>query len=329
MQYNVLFDSPNPGCIDEYVRSYTAAEDLSWATRAATVARRIRESADVAFVEELGPEMFVILKRALPEFDAWHASEFVRKVEHPDGEEIALFVRRAAAELVGAPRCQRLVSFARSEAERTLMMMPEQPGDSPPEAYAVITAAVRRRGWGPDQVLVLGGTHLRWEFDASTDAPIRAAAAGKPVQAVCAARALSEHASAANASAVALAGDFNSPPTDGAVLALTQGLPVGHPKHPGGGCAELRGPTPLRSAFAAVHGREPLFTRKKNSAGSQFAIDYVLVGDGRGSVRVVTAGFGAGPPPYAQDGNGDDLPYLPCAAWPSDHLPLTAELQCV
>ena len=33
-----------------------------------------------------------------------------------------------------------------------------------------------------------------------------------------------------------------------------------------------------------------------------------------------------GTPPYDPDGDGSDLPYLPCAAWPSDHLPLVAEV---
>ena len=115
MQYNVLFDSPNPGCIDEGMRAYTAKEDLAWPVRCATIARRVRECADVAVFEELGPEMFATLKAALPEFDAWHASDLVDTVQHPDGEELALFTHRASVELCGAPRCRRLVEFAHSE----------------------------------------------------------------------------------------------------------------------------------------------------------------------------------------------------------------------
>eukprot|EP00966_Prymnesium_polylepis_P039423 914654-Prymnesium_polylepis.1 len=140
------------------------------------------------------------------------------------------------------PRCRRLVEDTIANASapcRALLMAEEQPGDSPPEAYAVLSAAVRRRGWGSDQLLVVGGTHLRWEFGAMP------AAKGKPVQAVCAARLLLEHGADVGSPGVALAGDFNSWPTHGAVLALTQGLPPGHPEHPGGAIGALSLATPL------------------------------------------------------------------------------------
>jgi hypothetical protein len=118
------------------------------------------------------------------------------------------------------------------------------------------------------------------------------AAKGKPVQAVAAARLLLEHASEVGTSDVALAGDFNSWPSHGAVLALTEGLVPGHAEHPGSEVGDLSLTAPLRSAYAAAHrGQEPLFTRKKNSQSSQFCLDYVFVG---GKVRVAGAGFGAG-----------------------------------
>ena len=107
------------------------------------------------------------------------------------------------------------------------------------------------------------------------------AASGKAVQAVCAGRALYAHGDEIDATAIALLGDLNSRPTDGAYVALTRGLGVTHVAHPGGGCGELalpRGAPTLRSAYAAVHGKEPLFTRKKDSLASQFTLDYILLG---------------------------------------------------
>jgi hypothetical protein len=321
MQFNILFDLPNPGCIDESVRGYALADELAWPNRCKAIAQRLESSCDVAFLEECGPSMFEDIKALLPDFDGFHASALVEKVVHPDGEEIAMFVRRSTVELLEEPRCRRLVecSIAKANPLRlALIMEKEQPGDSPPEAYAVVSAAVRRRGWGSDQRLVVGGTHLRWEFGSMP------AAKGKPVQAICAAHLLLEHAMDVGTSNVALAGDFNSWPTHGAVLALTQGLPPGHAEHPGSDAGDLSLTTPLRSAYAAAHAnREPRFTRKKNSLDSQYCLDYVFVGE---HVRVAGAGFGAGPPPFAPEGDGSDLPYLPCAAWPSDHLPLVVEL---
>ena len=276
MQFNILFDLTNPGCIDETVRAYASANELAWPNRCKTIAQRLNSSCDIAFLEECGPSMFRDVKALLPGFDGFHASELVEKVVHPDGEEIAVFVRRSTVELLeDRPRCRRLVEDTTATAsapQRKLLMKKEQPGDSPPGAYAVLSAAVRRRGWGSDQRLVVGGTHLRWEFG---DMP---AAKGKPVQALCAARLLLEHGADVGTSEVALAGDFNSWPTHGAVLALTQGLPQGHAEHPGGGAGDLSLATPLRSAHAAAHaGREPRFTRKKNSLASQFCLDYVFV----------------------------------------------------
>ena len=124
----------------------------------------------------------------------------------------------------------------------------------------------------------------------------------------------------------ALCGDFNSWPEHCACVALKHGLAVGHAEHPGQGCAELRlpGGGVLRSAWAEAHaGCEPCFTRKKNVPASQFCLDYVFLG---GGATCVGASFGAGPPPYAAGGDGTDLPQLPCAAWPSDHLPVVVEL---
>ena len=84
----------------------------------------------------------------------------------------------------------------------------------------------------------------------------------------------------ADATAIALLGDFNSFPTDGAYVALTRGMGAAHAAHPDGGCGRLALPAgaTLSSAYAAVHGREPLFTRKKDSLASQFTLDYILVG---------------------------------------------------
>ena len=323
VQYNVLFDSHKDGCIDATVRSYAKAEELAWSARCANIARRVRECADVALFEELGPAMFETLRPMLPEFDAWHASELVTAVKHPDGEELAIFIRRSTVIIDGVPRCRRLVAYAQTEEERQVMMVAEQPGDSPPEVYAVISAAVRRHGWLASKTLIVGGTHLRWEFG---EMP---AAKAKPVQAICAGRAMWEHARDASACGVALAADFNSFPVHGAVLAVGDaGLSAGHPEHPGGGCGDLRLYPPLRSAFADVHGADPPFTRKKNTIDSQFCLDYVFIGGDE--VRATGAGFGAGPPPYKLDGDGSDLPYLPCDAWPSDHLPIAVQLMtCV
>ena len=60
-----------------------------------------------------------------------------------------------------------------------------------------------------------------------------------------------------------------------------------------------------------------------NVPASQFCLDYVFLG---GGATCVGASFGAGPPPYAAGGDGAELPQLPCAAWPSDHLPVVVEL---
>ena len=74
---------------------------------------------------------------------------------------------------------------------------------------------------------------------------------------------------------------------------------------------------------AAVTGAEPRFTRKKTGVGSQYCLDYIFTA---GALRSVAVGFGPGPPPFAPEGDGADLPFLPCEAWPSDHLPLVADL---
>ena len=122
--------------------------------RCASIARRVRECADVALFDELGPAMFETLRPMLPEFDAWHASELVESVKHPDGEELAIFIRRSTVIIDGVPRCRRLVAYAQTEEERQVMMVAEQPGDSPPEVYAVISAAVRRHGWLASKTLI-------------------------------------------------------------------------------------------------------------------------------------------------------------------------------
>merc|ERR1712079_16584 len=114
------------------------------------------------------------------------------------------------------------------------------------------------------------------------------AAGGKPVQAVCAGRALCKHGDEVGATAVALVGDFNSQPGDAALIALSTGLPEDHIKHPGCGCKALELPQGLRlrSAYAAVHGKEPPFTRKKQGSSSQFTLDYILLGQRSGSLEV-------------------------------------------
>jgi len=330
-QFNVLCDSSAPGCIDESMREYCDAADLKWHARCMAIAAKVQASADVAFLEEVLPSMFDDLKDALhADFDAWHSSEFFAdEAEHVEGQEIALFVRRATTAVVGAPRCSRLVTLAESDAERRLLLLPSQPGDCPPQNYTVLTAAIKRHGWSPDECIVVGGVHLRWEFG---DMP---AARGKPVQALCAGRALLAHAQSSDAAGVALAGDFNSWPSHGACTVLKHGLPELDPEHPGGGCKAL-GLSPvwdgrfvgefatLRSAHEQVHGAEPRFTRKKDTTASQFCLDYIFVGGS--ALRAVKADFGPGPRPYAPDGDGSDLPHLPCAAWPSDHLPLAVDL---
>ena len=327
LQFNVLCDSSNIGCIDAEMKSYARPDELEWRKRCAAIAAKIK-CADVAFLEEVLPQMFHGLRDALPDFDAWHSSDLV-DAAHKDGQEIALFVRRATMSLIGAPQCRRCIEMAANDAERQLLLLPHHPGDCKPENYSVLTAAVRRRGWSDDQCIVVGGVHLRWEYG---DMP---AARGKPLQALCAARALLEHARSAAAEGVALAGDFNSWPQHGACLVLKHGLCPQDPEHPGGGCGNL-GLSPiwdgrlvgefatLRSAYAEVHGAEPRFTRKKNTTGSQYCLDYVfVVGE---ALRATRANFGPGPRPYAPDGDGSDLPYLPCAAWPSDHLPVVVDL---
>jgi len=328
LQFNILCDSSATGCIDASVRAYARADELEWSVRCAAIAAKVRGS-DVAFLEEVLPHMYVDLCAALPEYDAWHSSELV-EAAHVDGQEVALFVRRAAVMVIGVPRCCRLVTLAESDAERELLLLPNEPGDCRPENYSVLTAAVRRRQWSADECVVVGGVHLRWEFG---DMP---AARAKPVQALCAARALLEHAQSADAAGVALAGDFNSWPQHAACLVLKRGLAALDEEHPGGGCATLAlSPyrncrfvgklATLRSAHEEAHGIEPRFTRKKDSTASQFCLDYVFVGGT--SLRATHADFGPGRPPYALDGDGSDLPYLPCAQWPSDHLPLRVELR--
>ena len=329
MQYNVLCDNANPGCIDETVRAYAKPDELEWRARCEVIVAKVK-CADVAFLEEVLPSMYVSLSAALgSEYDSWHTSELV-EAAHTDGQEIALFVRRATTSVIGTPQCKRLVTLAKSEAERQLLLVPHQPGDCKPENYTVLTAAIRRRGWAKDECIVCGGVHLRWEFG---DMP---AARGKPLQALCAGRALLEHAHSVDAIGVTLAGDVNSGPQDGACMVLKHGLPERDRKHPGGGCTSL-GLSPiwdgkyvaefalLRSAYADVHGDDPKFTRKKNSTASQFCLDHIFLGGG--ALRATKANFGPGCQPYAQGGDGSDLPYLPCAAWPSDHLPLVVELE--
>ena len=163
---------------------------------------------------------------------------------------------------------------------------------------------------------------MRWEYGDG----FGGAAKGKPLQALAAVRALMSHATDVGAGGWMLCGDFNSRPDDAAYRLITEGsLALSDPTHPGAPItSELRLPetTPaLTSAFRACRGAEPLFTRKKDSPGSQFTLDYVFVG---GALVASDASFGPGAEPFT--GDGVDLPYLPCAAWPSDHLPLVVDL---
>lgn len=333
LQYNVLIDSPESGCVDDHMKSYANAEELEWTHRCEAIAKRVRTCApDVALLEEVSVAMFVDLRGLLSDvYDGYHAAELVdgrvSEESHSFDHELAIFVCRTEVEVIGDVRGRRLVTLAQSAAERELLMIPSNEGDAAPENYAVLTAAVRHHGWPLGERLVVGVCHLRWEYG---DMP---AAKGKPVQAICAGRALLEHAYGVDALGVALCGDFNSSPQQAAcaIFKGNGGVPRGHEEHPGGECGDLVLPralpelAELRSAYAEAHGgAEPLFTRKKETVASQFCLDYVFVG-GR-SLRVASAGFGPEPLPYAPGGDGSDLAYLPNADWPSDHLPLCVQV---
>ena len=77
---------------------------------------------------------------------------------------------------------------------------------------------------------------------------------------------------------------------------------------------------PLVSAFKAVHGSDPVYTRKKDTVDSQFCLDYVFTG---GALRPKAASIGA--MTYCLL-DGLDFPFLPNAEWPSDHLPIVVDL---
>ena len=307
-QWNVLLDSSAPGCIDDSMRAYASDDCLSWASRSISISKRIEASADVILLEECSHDMYKKLKELLPSFASWHASEL--DVGSDVSElDVALLLRRSEFEIIGSPQCQRLHDLC-SECDRPTLLLPEQPGDVKPTSYVLVTAALRRRDCA--DCIVVGGTHLRWEFGTYE------AAAAKPLQARAAAEGLLRHASGAGAAGWVLCGDLNSGKDDEAYRILTDGsLTAADNCRPANGTA-------LSSAFRAVHGAEPLFTRKKDTVASQYCLDYVLYG---GRLAATTAGFGPGPPPYDPDGDGADLPCLPCADWPSDHLPLVVGLE--
>jgi hypothetical protein len=327
LQWNILVDNDAPGCIDAGMREYVqkecgSASCLDWAQRKHAIAMRV-SCADVAYLEECSPKMLESLRPLLPDFDSWHAAELV-DADH-DEQEIALLVRRGSVELVGAPRCQRLHTvFADGCAEQRAMLVAAQEGENvPPSSYAVLSAAVKRTGWSAH--VVLAATHLRWEYFGG-DPRFEAGARAKPLQALAAARVACAHAAEAGAAGWSLCGDFNAGRGSGVHALLTDGaLPAVHPEHPGGELAaalEMPGGR-MQSAFAAVTGAEPRFTRKKNTVGTQFCLDYVFLA---GALRATAVGFGPGPAPFAPGGDGSDLRFLPCEAWPSDHLPLVADL---
>jgi hypothetical protein len=280
------------------------------------IVRCIKESAaDIVLLEECSAVMFQELKEEfhLPDFGAWHASEFNADLNLDRSElDIAMLVNLSKLEVIGPPKCQRLHELC-SGSDLEIVLLPEQPGDFKPTSYVLLSAAIRRRDWA--DCVVVGGTHLRWEYG---DMP---AAGAKEAQARAAARGLLSHASDAGAAGWALCGDFNSGPSDPAYRSLTSGSwqAAGLGGRPAGDAA-------FTSAFRAVNNAEPLFTRKKDTPGSQFCLDYVLLG-GRLAAAAASLGPEAGPPPYDPAGDGADLPCLPCAEWPSDHLPLVVTLE--
>lgn len=321
LQWNVLIDSDQPGCIDQHVRGYVKpAECLLWSNRCKTIADRVAASnADVAFLEECTPAMLADLLKHLSGHEGWQAGVLDGGKDR-DFMDVALLVRSSTVEVLGAPRCRRLYRLCEEGAERETVLLPGN-GEEPPKAYAVLSVAVRRRGEEAGPVLVLGGTHLRWEYGEG----FGGAAAGKPLQAKAAVRHLMEHVEDMEASGWALCGDFNSGPSSAAYELLTSGrLAPEHKELLQRLTQELLLESPLRSAFATMHQREPLFTRKKETLASQYCLDYIFVG---GALEVQAAGFGAGPAPYASAGDGSELAFLPSETWPSDHLPLVADLQ--
>jgi hypothetical protein len=307
-QWNVLLDSSLPGCIDEAMRNYVELpEILVWSYRQEIIAGRINESqADVVLLEECSPKMLKDLTAKLPVgvFGAYHASDIDTG---PDTSEldVAILIRLSTLELKSPPKCQRLHELC-SEATRPIVLHEKHDGDIKPTSYVLLSAAILLKGHS--DVIVIGGTHLRWEFGTMSAAPARAP------QACAAARGLLLHASEAGAVGWALCGDFNSGPADEAYRALTDGsLQVADCNRPAGDAAFV-------SAFRAVHGAEPRFTRKKNSPDSEFCLDYAFIG---GRLAAVAARVG----PLDTAGGGEGLPSLPCAEWPSDHLPLFVTLE--
>jgi hypothetical protein len=317
-QWNILLDSNLAGCIDYNMRSYASPQCLIWAHRKDAIVSRIKESAaDVVLLEECSAEMFQDLKDdfKFPAFCAWHASEFDSGSDRSE-LDVAMLVNLSKLEVIGSPKCQRLHELC-SGSDLETVLQAGQDGDIKPTSYALLSASIRRRDRA--ECIVIGGTHLRWEYEMPE-------AGAKAVQALAAACGLRRHASDARAAGWALCGDFNSKPSDPAYLDLT-----GSEQHTDSVGSLLRaelaglGRPLFASAFREARGAEPLFTRKKNTPDSQYCLDYVLLG-GRLAAAAASIGPEAAPPPYDPQGDGSDLPCLPCAEWPSDHLPLVVEL---
>jgi len=324
LQWNILLDSDAPGCIDAQKRQYAEPEHLSWNYRCEKIAMRIQEyCADVLLLEELSASMFTDLCKKLPDFNGWHASELVK----PFGEdvdpkvvesmEVGLFTHAQHVKVDGQPRCIPLYAGYDGD-DKALLLYPPSFQAAPSSSYVVVSAALQHCSQ-PNAKIVVGATHLRWEFGTMP------AAAAKPMQAEAAANAIIQHAHEVGAESWILAGDFNSPPESDAYHLLTHGsLAKSHPLHPSAAIHRdlvLQDGVSMQSVFALVNGSEPLFTRKKNKQTDQYCLDYIFIG---GTLLCNTAAYSTSPLPY--QGDGSDLPQLPCAAWPSDHLPLVVNI---
>jgi endonuclease/exonuclease/phosphatase family metal-dependent hydrolase len=244
--WNVLLDSADDGCIDASMRKYAPAACLDWNNRLGAILMRIQAAVpDVIFLHEANPRMFADIKDHLTGFNGWHASELVGgldKYNDAQSIEVGLLVRETAV-VVLSTRCTRLYSLCGVDSGQPAILHPKHcSAEMEPTSYVVLSAAVTHIS-EPSAVVVVGGTHLRWEFG---DDP---AAVSKLLQAEAAANGVWQHAQDASAPSWILAGDFNSPPDSAPYHLLTNGsLPLAHPLHPrtthpnysaGGACSGL------------------------------------------------------------------------------------------